>query len=59
LAVQAAAVGAQVPPTRMPEQHSDALLDGRPFTTQAAPPLGGVDEAQAVNSVPDAQALPL
>src|SRR5271165_3455286 len=58
LGVQAAAVGAHAPLEMFPEQHFAALAEGMPATRQPTP-LGGVAEAQAVNSVPSAQPEPL
>src|SRR5271167_3761131 len=58
LGVHAAAVGAQAPLEMFPEQHLAALAEGMPTTRQPTP-LGGVAEAQAVNSVPSAHAEPL
>jgi hypothetical protein len=58
LAVHAAAVGAQVPPTQLPEQHCDTAVHASPSTVQTAA-LGGVDEAHATKCVPRAHAAPL
>ena len=56
--MHAAAVGAQVPPTQLVEQHCDAAVHAKPRTVQAAS-LGGVDDAHATKCVPPAHAAPL